>query len=405
MNETETRLRDYLQATANTIPDDAESPGLDEPAAHRRHVWPVVLAAAAIAAVLVLTVPLLTRLNNNQPAPAAGSGESLGIPYILSSGSQRAMPDDKSDASDRTLHDGKQTVPMDGSSHGVDGRAGGGWLTAMLGKPGASRIGILQPDGAIRPIGPLNAQLFVLSPDHTQVATTVSDGKGKTRTVVLDIKSGKEIAHITLPHQTTMLWDWNKDGIWLAENWKVKVQPSVWQPTTGQLTTVAVPDFDLGLVAPGGTGTVLVTTRRGDDWCLKAGTLTGGKLSIARESCGTGGRSIYPVLSPDGRTIINTEQKVAIDVATGKVTKLGLTEDLSGFPQPVFEDATHLLVAPLQQPSSAVSPLPTKASEDQGGIRPLVTSSRQVYRCDVTTGACKVALTTPEGQSVSLVNP
>jgi hypothetical protein len=400
MNETETRLRDYLQATANTIPDDAESPGLDEPAAHRRHVWPVVLAAAAIAAILVLTVPLLTRLNKNDPAPAV-SGDSLGIPYIVFNGLD--LPAGDPTVSESILHDGKQTIPVADSSYAVDGRAGGGWMTATMDKPGGtSRIGILQPDGKVRPIGPPNAAYFELSPDRTQVATTVPDGKGKTRVVVIDISSGKEVADVTLPHQTTVLWGWNKDGIWLAEDYIVKVQPTVWQPTTGQLTTVAVPDFDLGLVAPGGTDTVLVTTRRGENWCLKAGTLSGGKLSIARDYCGTGGRSIYPVLSPDGRTIINTEQKVAVEVATGKVTKLDLKGELMGFPQPIFEDTSHLLVTPLAQPSPQSppkTPLPT-----EGGTRRLVTS-QEVYRCDVTTGSCKVALTAPADHGVKLVNP
>lgn len=375
MNETETRLRDYLQATANTIPDDAESPGLDETAGPRRRVWPVLLAAAAIAAILVLTVPLLTRLNNNEPAPAE-PGDSLGIPYIVFSGLDR-RPDVPA-VSESILHDGKQTVPVAGS---VGGRAGGGWMTATMDRPGGtSRIGVLQPNGQVRPIGPPNARPFVLSPDRTQVATTVPDGKGKTRIVVLDISSGKEVADVTLSQQITVLYGWNKDGIWLAEDYNVKAQPIVWQPTTGQLTNVAVPDFGLGLVAPGGTDTVLVTTRRGENWCLKAGTLSGGKLSIARQYCGTGGPHIYPVLSPDGKTIINTEQKVAIDVATGKVTKLDLKGELMGLPQPIFEDATHLLLAPL-------------------------TSQQQVDRCDVTTGSCKVALTAPADHGVKLVNP
>ena len=397
MTDTATRLRDYLQATANTVPDDAESPGLDELATPRRHrVWPVLLAAAAIVAVLALTVPLLTRLNDKAGPPAdqstADLRSDLKIPYILTTAGQR------------TLHDGQQTAPVPNTAFNVSGRVEGGWLAMTMDKPGGtSQLGILKPGGGVTPIGPPNSRGVAISPDRTQIVTTVPAGKGKTRVVVVDIASNKQVAAVTLPHQTTVLWAWNKDGIWLAEDYKVGAQPMVWLPGAGQPTQLTVADFDLGLVAPAGTDKVLVTTRRGDAWCLKVGTLQGNKLDFERQYCGNGGRAIYPVLSPDGRTMIHTELKIAVDVETGKVTKVRLPDELLGYPLPVFEDATHLIAVPPRLVSPP-TPLPTKGqppSQNQSG-----NLAEPVYRrCDVESGSCEV-FTTPRGTTlITLINP
>ena len=74
MNDTETRVRDYLHAKAGTVPDSAHGPGLelDTTGTSTRRGWvPIALAAAGIAAVLTLAVPFLHGLAKpDQPSVA-----------------------------------------------------------------------------------------------------------------------------------------------------------------------------------------------------------------------------------------------------------------------------------------------------------------------------------------------
>jgi hypothetical protein len=395
MTDTENRLRDYLQAGAATVPDSAEPPQLTEPSAHRRH-WPVVLAAAAVAVLLVIAIPLVVRFGGKQdPPPAAKPSAALGIPFVTQAKGGKPI-----------LHDGKQTVPALSGGVSYVGRVGGGWLTSRIDRPsGTIRAGLLMPDGSFTPLGPPNSESAVPSPDRTRIATTAPLGYGKSRVVVIDVATRKEVASLTLPHQTTIVSGWNEDGIWLAENFKVDDgPPTVWKPGTGRPIQLSIAGFTTLLKALGGTDKVVVATLAADykSACIEVGSLQNGKFAITRQYCAKGGQTKYPVLSPDGRTVIYPETKLAIDVATGRTTELQVSGGLSGVDDLVFEDDTHVIALPFAIPDpNARRGVPTPRPDS----REELTKAQPVYRCDVTSGVCELVLTSPAGSLFKLHQP
>jgi len=401
MTDTETRLRDYLDAKAATIPD-AQPEDLQLTTQRRRN-WPVVLAAAAIAAILVAAVPLAIHLSGkDKPLPPAGKpSNELRIPYVTSADIR--YPTTNTDGP--ILHDGNQTVRSLSAFTPYVGRVGGGWLTWQPTSHSPTQAGLLMPDGKFLPLGPVNSNYALPSPDRRQIATTLPLGNHRTKVLVIDVATRKEVASITVPHRTTKIWGWNKDGIWLGEDYNAKTQPMVWQPGAGQPVQLSIPGFNSTVVAPATTDKVLVETRgAGNSLCLKVGTLQAGKLAVTRQFCQKGNTAMHPVLSPDGRTMIYSEQKVAIDVATGKVTKLQLAHELQGSPEPVFEDATHLITlpAPLAADAKGRGIIPPGTPTDASG-HPLI--GYPVYRCDVTTGSCTHVFTTEPDVTIELAQP
>ncbi|TDU87504.1 hypothetical protein EV138_1027 [Kribbella voronezhensis] len=383
MTDTETRLRDYLDSMAATVPD--EPPGLELTPRRQRH-WPVALAAAAM---VVIAVPVAIHLSDRDkatpPPPAETTGNELRLPYVL----QGAGPG--------TLHDGKQTVTWPRGLDAPLGRVNGGWLTVQESIP--SKIGVGTPDGRFRQIGPTGADFGTLSPDRSKVVMSHELGNGKTRIGVYSVAGGKELAAITLPFAPTIIWAWNQAGIWLGSENDVGAQPMLWQPSKGQPVQLSIPGFDASLVGATDTDKVQVVTRtdKGRAWCLKVGSVKGTGLAVDREYCGTGNQ-FSPTVSPDGRTMIYpgssssvdgkrtvVPQPVAIDVATGKVTKLRLPQEMPSYPPPVFEDDTHLIYT-----DTSVG----------GGTPPgqaPATDGKPVIRCEVTSGDCQLLFTTPEG--------
>ncbi|MEV6286548.1 hypothetical protein [Kribbella sp. NPDC051770] len=393
MNDTETRLRDYLQTKAATVPGNAEPPGLETSA--KRHLWPVLLTAAAIGAVLVLTVPFLTRLGDPTADPAKPA-PGLTVPYYLTD----------PDKEQSTLHDGARTVAMPSNVSRLEGRVAGGWAASLAAeRPGGGRMqqpGMLKQDGKVRSFGPKDSRYLTLSPDRRQLATAEPLGGGKTRVATYDVASGRQLKSVTLPHLTTVIYGWNKDGVWLAEDYKVGSQPMVWQPSTGRLTPLSIPGFDLRLVARPDSDRVLVQVRpQAERWCMQAARLVGGKLVVDREYCGQGGRMVYPTISADGGTLLLGEQRLAVDVATGRQTTLRAPVAIDDLNGPVFEDSTHVLA--VLRNSSAT---PTRAPTPVGRNRLLgELKDRSVYRCDVTNGSCERAMAVPDGQLLTLVQP
>jgi hypothetical protein len=377
MNDTETRLRDYLQATAGTVPDTAPSLDLEkEVGAHRRR-WPVVLAAAAIAVVLVLAASFLTRLGPTEPGPAREpgpvSGEPPRVPYTVSA--NRVL----------TLHDGAQQIRVTFPSDGYfRGRVGGGWLTVKMPDDRVTQAGLLLPDGSFRAVGPARGSSPVLSPDGSQVVLVVRQPDQKGRVLVLDMRTGREVASTPVQARVPLILGWNKAGIWMSHDETNKPELLIWQPGSGRPQPVTAPAFNGARAIPGTTDKVVLSTRDGENRCLKAGVLRGTNFEVQREYCDKGQEQQYPVLSPDGRTIIHSLQKVAIDVATGKVTKLQLPDQMLDWPEAVFEDATHLLA--LTQPEEIMGVIP-----------------RKLHRCDVTTGACKLLVA--DAANITLQEP
>jgi hypothetical protein len=359
MTDTETRLRDFLQSQADTIPETAQGPGLEEPV-RRRH-WPVLAAAAAIAVVLAVSATYLARFSGDDvPEPAAPvSTAAPKVPYTVGT----------------TLHDGDQQVRI---PKGVDGfffgRIDGGWLGMSVPNPGHFQAGVLGENGKFRPIGPDRSDGTTLSPDRKQVAVVHYRSTTLADLVIVDIKSGKAVSTTPLTYQPT-LRGWNQTGLWMSNETATTSTLMVWQqPGSGQPQTVDLPDFEGGLSAPADTDTITVSTRHGDDRCLKAGVLSNGAFKILRQYCDTGPASYYPLTAPDGRRMVNSDANLVMDLRTGKIIKLQLPagQQMNDFPPAQFEDANQLIL--ITRP-----PEPGDPGKKQS-----------LYRCDVRSGECAV---------------
>lgn len=374
MTDTETRLRDYLHAQAATVSDNAAGPGLEAP--ERRRHWPVLAAAAAIVVVVVLAASLLTRSSGDQPDPARRpappvSGAAPQVPYTV--------------YEENALHDGKQKVRI---PKGVDGyffgRAGGGWLGSLMPKPGQFQPGILLPTGTFRTLGPDRSGSQVLSPNHKQVAMYHYLSNTRGQVIVVDIQSGKQVAQLPAAPGQPDLLGWNQDGLWVDRG---RAGMIVWQPASGQQRPVSIAGFDGSAAIPPAAGTVVVSAKVDGKRCLKAGALRDDGFKVLREYCDDGPEHLYPVLSPDGRTMIQSVRKEAIDINTGQVTKLNLKDRMvDTLPLPLFENGTQLL--------TLTETIGSGQGETTGPIH------NQVFRCDVTSGECKLLVKQADGWTI-----
>jgi hypothetical protein len=238
----------------------------------------------------------------------------------------------------------------------------------------------------------------------------------KSRVSVYDLATGREVVTLTLPFQLTVVWAWNRAGIWLGEDYKVGAQPMLWKPGQGQPVQLSVPGFDLSLQGARETDKVQVITRtnKGESWCMKVGSVQASRLVVDRQYCGTGGRAFYPTVSPDGRTMVRSDQyatpdnktmtrtapPVAIDVATGKVTKLRVPHALPDLPGPVFEDSTHIVFVDDGSDDLVPGIRPSVGPDGRPRIGP-----QDVIRCDLTSGDCSEILKIPADTRISLVRP
>lgn len=360
MTDTETRLRDYLQARAAIVPDTAQGPGLEEPGSSSHRRWPVILAAAAIAAVLVLTVSFLTRLNGNQIAPS-------GPPVPPPTGAPR-VPYLTQSRTTTTVHDGSQQVAVKQHINFVNGRVAGGWLTSIS-APAPQPAGILKPDGKFIQVGPDKGNFPTLSPDRSQIAVSTAYVGEKGRIVVIDVRTGKQVASTKDLGATPALLGWNQDGIWTSLGGMKSDEVLLWKPGQDRPRTVAIPGTTGGAVVQADTRTTLVTSASGNTQCIKAGFVDGGKFKVLRERCQQGPGHPYPVLSPDGRVMVNSLKKEAIDIVSGAITRLNVPDEMLDWPEPVFEDATNLLVV-------------SRRDVGHGQL------AQSLYRCNITGGAC-----------------
>ncbi|WP_432948390.1 hypothetical protein ACQPXM_13570 [Kribbella sp. CA-253562] len=377
MTDTESRLRDYLQAKAGTIPDDAEAPGLETPRARSR-AWIPLLAAAAVA-VLIASMALVARLNDAPVAPVP-QPPGLKVPYVLSM-----------QGGERTLHDGDQVVRLTEDVADVLGRVSGGWLISYTRT--SNRIGVLAADGTVRQIGPATdpgIRLPVLSPDHTQVA-----GLEGSKLQVYDVASGRPLAGRTLPYEA-QLHGWNQAGLWAsnASNFMAVSQLSVWQPKTGQLTSVTLPKTASAVdVARQSSGILTSAQVGGRQNCLTSAQLSGGRLTTGRQYCEQNG--LNPVLSPDGASA--AVQVGVFDVRSGKLVPFQLGQAPSIPSILTFEDAEHVLVVgsirEVGRPAPTTPPSPTEPP-------PALLPEDTVYRCAVASGACEKVFTSPDSASV-----
>ncbi|MEV6415389.1 hypothetical protein [Kribbella sp. NPDC051718] len=383
MNDTETRLRDYLQTKAGEVPDSAQGPGL-EPAATgtpRRRWAPMVLAAASIGAVLILVVPFLDNLINDSPATSAPvSTGPLRIPYTVIINNK---PDQPLDTWWVALHDGEQTIKNPGVEGSVLDRLDQGWLgkTGDL-DPKKAQAVVIGPTGKVRPIGPAGVDDPVLSPDGRQIAVVIAPyGAKESRVVVLNVADRRQVSEVKVPTPMMMLVGWNKDGIWMQPPAPpTDPQPtSVWRPGSAEVREVG--DLVVPLEVARGSGTVIQTTySRERGYCLKPSTLGAQGLVAIREFCAGGGAYPYPALSSNG-ALMALDTGDVLDVASGRVAKLRLPDGFESSFAPVFEDSgTVILLA--------------SSAKDQ-----------KIFRCGIANGDCVPIVTAKAKEILALVRP
>ncbi|TCC50933.1 hypothetical protein E0H75_12325 [Kribbella capetownensis] len=386
MNDTETRLRDYLHAEANTVPGSAQGPGLelDSTGSSTRRWAPMALAAAGIAAALLLAVPFLRGLSDHQPSvsglPAAVSTQAPSIPYAVT---VQNNPDNPLDTWWAVLHDRGGTVENPGVKGDVRARVDGGWLVDTgYPDPKKSQAAVVSPAGKVRPIGPLGAINSTVSPDGREIAVALSTYGDKTgRVVVVDLKNGKEVSSVTVQTPNLELLGWNTDGIWMNPHSPGARPVTVWQPGSSEVRTAGNLAGELEVAR--GSGTVVLLSSTGSQKaCAKAATLGAKGLVVKREYCFEVAtqRAPYATLSPDGATIA-LSTGVAVDIATGKTTELGLPARSRMADGGVFEDPANLILVDDSQPA------------------------QKIFRCGVATGECKQLVIAKRNEIIALVQP
>jgi hypothetical protein len=393
MNDTETRLRDYLHAKAGTVPDSAHGPGLevDSTGTSTRRQWaPMALAAAGIAAVLTLAVPFLSGLANHQPSvaglPAVGPVPT-GAPRIPYAVTVQNNPDNPLDTWWAVIHDGDQTVKNPGLKGDALARLDGGWLvTTGYPDPKKSQAAVVSPSGQVRPLGPLGAGYPVVSPDGRQIAVPLTTyGAKNNRVVVVDVKDGKEVSSVTVPTPNLELIGWNTDGIWMNPHSPDARPVTVWQPGSDDVRTVGNLDGQLEVVRSNGT-VVQLSNKGGRKYCATAATLGATGLEVKREYCfevATVDSNViapYVTLSPDGATMA-LSTRVAVDIATGKTTELKLPAKSRWAGSGVFEDPATVIVV-----------------DDAG-------PAQKILRCGVATGECKQLVVAKPNEILAAVQP
>ncbi|MFD7157762.1 hypothetical protein ACFV9C_24390 [Kribbella sp. NPDC059898] len=390
MNDTENRLRDYLHTqAADAVPADAHGPGPEFGEPTRARHWPVLLSAAAVVLVLGLAATFLTHLGSGNADPAGRPTNVYAPPGALTADLPK-VPYTITKNNVSTLYDDGQAVRLPaGVETYFSRRVDGGWLAQSDG-PGDFKAGVLLQNGTFRQVGPERSDMPTLSPDRTQVAVVHSTaGTDLGQVLVLDLRTGREVSR-TPVGSVPLLRGWNKDGIWFS-NGEHDSPPTigtlyVWRPGSGEPQRVSVPGYAGSLDVPAEPGNVVVTTGTIGHECLVAGSLSDGKFVQQRKFCSTSTAAVYPVLAPDGRTMLDTGANQAVDLGTGRTTKFQLPDAITAWPEPVFEDAAHVLLLTERQP--------------KGGHGDIL---QQLFRCDVTSGACKLVM--KDGSNLKLSKP
>ncbi|MFF1820191.1 hypothetical protein ACFVWG_23005 [Kribbella sp. NPDC058245] len=384
MNNTEERLRDYLDTKAGSIPANEQGPGLLAETTRRRPLWPALGAAAAVVAVLAVTATLLTNADD-KPTPAATPAAHAApkLPYIFTevevvkdSRYGDVLGDETS-----TLYDGAQKVRIP-KNVTIRARVDGGWLGESFTDKGL-RVVILRPDGTTRFLGPDLSSAPTLSPDRRQVAMVVDKFRGdeQGRVAIIDLASGSEVGSIPLPRKVSVLGGWSSRGIFTFSDISGKYELFAAQPGDKQFQLVSMPGFVGGTIAT--TGDV-VAAGAGGNGCLEAGVFRGTNFDVLRKYCERGKMGSQPMLSTDGRTMIYLSGNLAVDIASGRTTKLDLPDPMETLPPGAFEDATHALVTTMGKQARGFGPV-------------------RMYRCDVTTGKCTLLRTEKYPNQLSIV--
>jgi FtsP/CotA-like multicopper oxidase with cupredoxin domain len=160
---------------------------------------------------------------------------------------------------------------------------------------------------------------------------------------------------------------------------------------------VTITGFD-ALWAYGTTDRMVVETRKGQSWCIQVVTMDSThKLTPEREPCGTGAMK-YPVLSPDGKTLVVPELKKAI------ISGRRHGDQPHGYTRPAQPDRQRLRrCKPHPQPGLRRYTSRCRDTGTKTTLRPLV--EQLLVRCDVVTGNREKLVEKPatkDGKTITL---
>jgi hypothetical protein len=177
---------------------------------------------------------------------------------------------------------------------------------------------------------------------------------------------------------------WNTAGIWLYANNAARTPMYLWQP--GSPAARKLPDLGTEIALASAADTFGYSTLSGKaGYCANAATLGANGPDVKRQYCSDKDAVHSISLSPDGGTMLVGGPWIAVDVASGRQTKLQLPTGLVGTSPVAFENATEALVLGL---------VPDKT--------PTTPTAQAIYRCRVTTGECKSLVTEKTGEVFGL---
>ncbi|MFC0622674.1 hypothetical protein [Kribbella deserti] len=319
------RLREALNAAADTVPTHATGPGLATRSAPKpaTRTW-AVAALAAAAVVTAIAVPL--TLANDEPSPPASAGQCATPPAVqnpleypkdtkpdpqypwlntLPFGAAPRVPFTVTGTGGGNyLQDGNLRVPLPaGKEFGPWGRVECGWMGILLSASDrdTSAVGVLSTSGEFRPFGTATGDGMALSPAGDRVAIVELSPGGGSRLVTREIATGREADSVPADPETEVL-GWNSSGIFYMDGdnkdttrlWTIDEAP-VPVATDGRRLTVWR-TTDRMVLQPA------YSQKPGQQDCLNVVEFRSGRLKTVMQRCSARG-SGEGTLSPDGKIL------------------------------------------------------------------------------------------------------
>lgn len=405
MNDLDARLRDALDAAANTVPDHATGPGLTSLEVRRGarpRTW-AVAALAAAAVVAAIAVPLAISNDQAQP-PAAGaecpkpqavqnpleypkdSTPNAQYPWLnsLPFGAAPRVPFTVTGAGGGSyLQDGDMRVPLPaGKDFGSWGRVACGWMGARISGGDTFEVGVLSTSGEFRDFGPVSGDGMTLSPSGDRTAIVQPGPDGKSRLVVRETATGREVTSTPVDSETEVL-GWNSNGIFYmyaddeskTRLWTIDAAPvtvatggrrlTVWR-TTDRMLLQASYDRKPGQ----------------QKLCLDVVEYHNGRLNTVMQQCSDKAAG-EGTLSPDGNVLVTTRGPEGLQgylVPANTPTKASTVAMMSAHHETIWEDNRHIVTG-----------------------TGLGTEHSVTLRCDVIDGDCeKISYGSQKAPSIGL---
>lgn len=397
------RLRDALNAAADTVPDHATGPGLATRSSHKAtgRTW-AVAALAAAAVVAAIAVPL--TLSSDEPPPAT-VGQCATPPAV-----QKPLEYPKDSSPDPQhpwlnslpfgpaprgpftvtgtgggsyLQDGDLRVPLPaGKDFGIWGRVPCGWMGLLAVRHGeAEAVGVLSTSGEFRSFGLPTGDGMTLSPTGDRTAFVRSMPDGKARLAIIETATGREVTSVPTDPNTEVL-GWNSKGIFYLDGddesktrlWTIDAAPVAVETGGRRLTVWRT--TDRMLLQP------ILKPKPGQQVCLDVVDFRNGQLKTVMQRCGSPG-SGEGVLSPDGNVLVTNlgfEGLRGYLVPANTPTKASADAIMHVHHETIWEDNRHLV--------------------SSGGLG---TDRSVTLRCDVIDGDCeKISYGSQKAPSIGL---